>query len=329
MPGGIVESVEEVQEHGADVVLTIGEVEDVGVGGTGVGLLEGVAAAPDGEGQDEQDTPGDLGTERAADAADVEQDTPDGGGDDLGEPVEQAVEGAATDAEAGAVDGVLLVDVEPVGDEEHGEEQQDVGLEAQGLVQAVQLGHQGGVLHDDDAGAVLADDVLGVGEEQGKAGADEHEHDEADVGAVLDGGGLVVDVGAEGDQGAEHGAHVEDGPEPGEVVALLVLLGVRDHDGSLGGPEETGAHTEEDAGEDGEADAGAVQGAEQRAGVDGIADAAEGEAHADAEPVDEGAAEETEDGEGGVESRVLLFAIAMVSFIESLSSTVAAVIASE
>ena len=94
-------------------------------------------------------------------------------------------------------------------------------------------------------------------------------------------------------------------PEPGEVVTLLVLTRVGNHDGSLGSPEETCTDTEEDTGEEREAIVGAVNGAEQAASVDGITNTTKGEAGSDTEPVDEGTTEETEDGEGAVESSVL------------------------
>lgn len=213
MPGGIVGTVEHVQEHLSNISL-ISPVHGnpVGVGwlgigvrelgvdeGTVVGLLEIVTTSPDDHGEDEKNAEGDLGTDGATDALDVETVTPDGGGEDLGEPVQHAVQGAGAGVEVGAVHGVLLVDVEPVGDEEHGEEQEDEGLELGGLVQTPQLGLPAGVLHQDDAGAVLSDDIGCVDEEEGEDGTEEHEHDECDVRAIGDVSGLLdVDVGSEG-----------------------------------------------------------------------------------------------------------------------------------
>ena len=305
LPCSIVESVEEVQEHRSNIFSAIGPVKLLDHGRTGVRLLEGIAAAPDDEGEAEKDNPGDLGSRGAANLAHIEQHTPDGGSNDLGEPVEQAIQSTGADAEVEAIDGILLVDVEPVGNEEHGEEQDDEGLESQRFPETLELRHESGVLHDDDAGAVLADDVLGIAQEESQSGAEEHQDDKADVGAISDRRSIVVEVGAEGDQTTEHGAHVEDGPEPSKVAALLVLIGVGDHDGALGSPQKTSADTEEDTGEQREAIVSAVQRAEQAAGIDGVTDATKGKAGLDTEPVDKSTTEETEDSKSAVQSRVL------------------------
>jgi hypothetical protein len=58
----------------------------------------------------------------------------------------------------------------------------------------------GWVLHQDNAGAILADDVASVAESESEKGTEEHEDDEADVCSITD--GLVfldVDVFTEGD----------------------------------------------------------------------------------------------------------------------------------
>ncbi len=107
-------------------------------------------------------------------------------------------------------------------------------------------------------------------------------------------------------QAAEHGAAVEDAPEPGKVAALLLLIGVRDHDGALRRPQQTGADTQEDAGEEVEAADAGVDGDEQADGVDAVADAAKGKRPLDTELVDEGAAKEAKDGKGAVQGRVLV-----------------------
>lgn len=162
-------------------------------------LLPGIATTPDDHGQDEEDTKGDLGTDAAADTVDIQQGTDDHGSDDLSEPVQETVQGLGAGVEVGAVDAVLLVGVEPVGGPEHREEQDDVGLGLDGLPQTVDLGPPAGALHQDDAGAILTDDLVGVANEQGQAGTEEHEHDEGNVGAIADGAvGLDVDVLSEG-----------------------------------------------------------------------------------------------------------------------------------
>lgn len=105
-------------------------------------------------------------------------------------------------------------------------------------------------------------------------------------------------------QRPDYGAEVEDHPEPRDVPALVVLLGVRHHDGALGGPEHTGAEAEEGAGEVDEADILVMGVGEEGGDVDGVADAAERERHAHTEDVGDGAGEEGDDGEGRVQGRV-------------------------
>ncbi|KFY15527.1 hypothetical protein V492_01934 [Pseudogymnoascus sp. VKM F-4246] len=296
LPGGIVEAVEHVQEHGLEVT-GIRPVTERGLVLAGESGLPLVASAPDGESEDEEDNEGTLSASGALEALDIEGVTKHHRADHLGEPVEQGVEGAGADVEEGAVDGVGLVGGEPVRGPEHGEEEEDVGH---------------------DARAVGADHFVGVAEEEGEHRAGEHEHDEGDVGAVLDRRGvLAVDVGAERDQRADHAAEVEDGPEPGEGAALFGLERVGHHDCALGGPEETGADTEERAGEVVEPVDLEVQREEQGERVDAVAEAAEGEGGADTETVDEGAGEETDDGKGAVQGDVLRMWSALSSSILS------------
>lgn len=46
---------------------------------------------------------------------------------------------------------------------------------------------------------------------------------------------------------------VENGPEPGKVSSLGSFVGIRQHNGSLSSPQQTGTNTEESAGKDTEA----------------------------------------------------------------------------
>lgn len=101
------------------------------------------------------------------------------------------------------------------------------------------------------------------------------------------------------------GPHVEDSPEPGEIVALFMLVGIGNHNGALGRPEQAGADAQEHAGKDVEARDIGVDRGEQAGGVDAVADASKGEGVLDAELVDKGAAEETKDGKRAVQGRVL------------------------
>lgn len=202
LPDGIIETVEEVQEHRAHIARggpVRGDKVRVGDGLARVALLPGVAASIDDHGEGEQDEQRRLGADGAAEVLEVEERSVGGGGDNLGKPVQEVVERLGAGVEVGGVDGILLVGVEPVGGPEHGEEQDDGGLGSHGLVETDELGLPAWVLHQDDLGAIGADDLARVAQEESQAGADEHEYDEGDVGAVRDGlVALDMDVLAEG-----------------------------------------------------------------------------------------------------------------------------------
>jgi hypothetical protein len=104
---------------------------------------------------------------------------------------------------------------------------------------------------------------------------------------------------------ANDGTHVENTPEPGKVVALLVLMGVGNHDGTLGSPEQTGADTEQGTGEDVEASNISVDRGEQTGGVEGVSNTTKGEGVLDTKLVDKGTTKETENRKGTVQGRVL------------------------
>lgn len=331
MPHGVEESVEEVEEHGANELLTtIGPVDKVvrlvllGSGNlTGdLLVLPGEATTPNGHGQNEEDDEGDLGAETATDALVVEGVADNESADDLGEPVEETVEGTGADVEHGAVETVVLVGVEDVGGEEHREEEDDPGVLEEGLPETDELGLPGGVLHENDLGAVLTDDLVGVDEENTEDETDEHENDEGGVGTVSDGTGSPVDVLSEGDlaycqhsnqnypkiqkthQRANDGTRVEDDPEPRDVAALHVLSGVRHHDRTLSRPQQTSADTQESTSKDSELKALNVVVSQETRGVERVSNTAKGDGQAQTEHVGNGAREETDDGENTVQGRV-------------------------
>jgi hypothetical protein len=153
---------------------------------TSVGLLKGISATPDSKGQHKQGSPSGLGTGASAHALSIKQISPNGSSDNLSHPVQQTVEGLCAGIEVGAVDSVLLVDVEPVGDEEHGEEKDDERLEAKSLPKTPELALPGWVLHEDDTGAVSSNDLAGIAKGEGENGTEEHEDDEADVRSITD-----------------------------------------------------------------------------------------------------------------------------------------------
>lgn len=208
LPDGVVHAVEEVKKHGSHVARgsPVGRHELArgnslrGDISTSVPLLPGIATAPDRHRQSEEHEKPNTGTDTAADLLNVQEGPDQSRSDDLGEPVQEAVQRLGAGVEVGGVDAVLLVGVEPVGGPEHGEEKDDVGLGPDGVPQADDLGLPAWVLHEDDAGAVWTHDLVCVAEEEGKASAKEHEDNEGDVGAVADVAiGLDVDVFSEGD----------------------------------------------------------------------------------------------------------------------------------
>ena len=203
MPDSVVHAVEEVQEHGSHVAGGGPVRRGEGFGTdtlASVLLLPREAATPDGHRQNEKNTQGNSSAEATADTLDIQQRADEGSGDDLSEPVEEAVQGLGAGVKVGSVDAVLLVGVEPVGGKEHGEEEDDIGLRDDGVPQADDFGLPARVLHQDNLGAIRTNDLVGIANEEGQAGADEHENDERDVGAITDVAvGLDVDVLSERD----------------------------------------------------------------------------------------------------------------------------------
>lgn len=191
LPGGIVHAVEEVKEHRANVTLgsPIPALEVRGRGVhvlTGVPHLPGVATTPNGDGENEQCDQGHLSTNRATNTFSVKQRTHDNGSHDLRKPVEESVQCLGASVEVGAVNGVLLVCVEPVGGPEHGEEEDDPWFRTNCIPQSDDLGLPRGVLHEDNARAVGTNDFVCVAETQGKTCACEHEYDKGDVSTITD-----------------------------------------------------------------------------------------------------------------------------------------------
>lgn len=130
----------------------------------------------------------------------IKEISPDASGKDLCHPVQKTVQGLGSGIEVSAVYRVLLVDVKPIGREEHGEKEEYKWLEFERFVQSPELALPGWVLHQDDAGAVLSDNVVGIAEREGKKSSTEHEYDEPNVGTIAHCHiGLDVDILAQGD----------------------------------------------------------------------------------------------------------------------------------
>lgn len=160
LPESVIEAVEEVQEHGADVAGG-GPVDWLhGQGrGTSETLLKGISTSPDGQGNDQEHEPSNLGSETTADARGVKGVTQDCSSDNLCQVVQETVESPGAGGEAGKVDIVRLVCVEPIGGKKHREEEDNKGLEFDRFPQSDELRLPARVLHQDDTGAIWSNDI--------------------------------------------------------------------------------------------------------------------------------------------------------------------------
>ncbi|KAI3475799.1 hypothetical protein L1887_62735 [Cichorium endivia] len=200
----------------ADVLAAVLEVDALGLGvdgGTRVGLLDVVRAAPYGPHDDKDDGPADPGARPARHALVVE-DLADGEtADHLAEPVEKVVERASAQRKEDAVVVVELPGVEPVGGEEHGEHEHHPGVGLEQDKETLELLGPGGLAGDEHARAIISDHLGRVHEHGRDKGTEACEHDEGSIGAVGNRvGGRVVGE-AELDGRAEYGAQIENDPE--------------------------------------------------------------------------------------------------------------------
>ena len=106
-------------------------------------------------------------------------------------------------------------------------------------------------------------------------------------------------------QTANDSSHVENCPEPGEVSSLGSFMGVGDHNGALGSPQQTSTNTEKSTSEDVETWNIGMLGGKQADGVNAVTNTTKGEGGLNTELVDESSTEETEDREGAINGRVL------------------------
>lgn len=188
LPCRIVETVEHIQEHGTDVtsVLEVNTDKALDRGNPALGLLglPSITTTPDDHGDEEKRAQCTLGSRRTAKTSNVKGESKYESTDDLRDPVESVVQRTSTGVEVSSVHAVKLVGVEPVGSEEHGEQEDDVRVVRKSLPETDELRLPGGVLHEDDLGAVLTDDLAGVAEAERQEGTAEHENDEPDVGPI-------------------------------------------------------------------------------------------------------------------------------------------------
>lgn len=307
LPDRVESTVEHEQEHGTNIT-TVSPVELDIVFGTGflsgVLFLEVVAASPNDKSGDEEGDDGGFGLCATGESFRVKANTENPGTENLREIVEDAVEGTCSDIELGQVHTLEVIGVEPVAGEEHGEQKNDVPIRNKDGHHAGEFGFPGGVLHHDDLGAIVTSDKARVAEKGGEGKTQGHEDDETDIGAIVDLVGLGMDVLGQRNQTANNGAQIEDHPESGDVATLGLLWWIGHHDGALGRPQETGAHTEEGTGKDEETGILIVVVGKNGGNVQGIAEATEAQGQTETDPVGNAAGEEADDGESGIDGGV-------------------------
>lgn len=106
-------------------------------------------------------------------------------------------------------------------------------------------------------------------------------------------------------QAANDSTHVEDTPEPGKVLSLLILVRVGNHDSALSCPKKSGTDTKPGTSEKIKTFDVLVNRNEQTDGIETVADAPKGQRQSNAESVDKRAAKEAKYGKGAVQSSVL------------------------
>lgn len=98
---------------------------------------------------------------------------------------------------------------------------------------------------------------------------------------------------------------IENGPEPCKILPLLRLERIAQHDRPLRRPQQCRTHPQQRPSKDVKPAHIRMLASQETDGVDAVAEPAEGESYLDAEPVHEGAGEETDHREGAVEGYVL------------------------
>ena len=142
LPCSIVEAVEHVEEHRANITVGLEVKNLIRVcldGLAGVALLECISPTPDNHSDDQKHHQGDLCAHCAAEAWKVEGISEDQRAEDLARPVQYIVQSACTCVEFGEVKVLEVVGVEPIAGEEHGEEEQDVPVGFESFEETIDL----------------------------------------------------------------------------------------------------------------------------------------------------------------------------------------------
>lgn len=114
----------------------------------------------------------------------VEGEAEDQGAEDLGRPIQHVVERSCTGVEHGSVHTIELISIEPVGGEEHREQEDNERLRNDRLPQTQELRLPCRVFDKDDTRAVVANDVLRVSQRPRKPCTNGGENNEADVSPI-------------------------------------------------------------------------------------------------------------------------------------------------
>ena len=312
---GIGDSVSEVEEEGTDKVLGVGDqIDMVKVGGVldqaarvarvwdGVVVagtkraLEEVPSSPGTAKQDSQEDKTVAGTLGTGPLALVQELTIGNGGENLSQPVEHRVHGTRTDGEVEGVDGVELVGVDPVGGEEHGDQAQHAPVQEE-LEDRDQLGGGARVADTDDVRAIPTENLGGRQQEEGEKGTNDHDDHVGPIGTGASTTGIgVVPLENQGDDVTNDTSTVEDGPEDGKVLALVTLLGVAHHDGTLGAPQPTGTNTEQARGNDNKDDRGDEVVGQEGSDIETVSQTTDDEQETVTKDVEESAGKEGRDG---------------------------------
>lgn len=175
------------------------------------------SATPDRHGQNHKSNPASLSSHRSANILQIQEVSEYKSTDNLRDPVQSVVQSTSAGVEVCTVHSVELVGVEPVGGEEHWEEENDVAVGADGVPETEELGLPGWVLHKDDFRTILTNDLSGINQEKSEGGSKDHQHDESNVCAVSHRTLLLnINVLAEWNERSDDSSHVEDHPEPRE-----------------------------------------------------------------------------------------------------------------
>ena len=192
LPQGIIKTIEEVEEHRSDEARSspIPALPVASIVGRyhirpGITLLPCVSTTPDGHSNNEEADERRLGTNGATEIFEIKERAQDHGTDNLRKPVQEPIQGLGASVEISCINGVLLVCIEPIRREEHGEKENNIGVEFDGIPKADQLRFPGRVLLHDNPGSITADNFGSVAKHEGKHSTKCHKNNEGNIGTIF------------------------------------------------------------------------------------------------------------------------------------------------